>query len=351
MKQLVPILLATFAAQSVAADQTVSFNNNNLGRPELVTFGSEFGALAGSGVRNGVADGANFVAQLNLVAADGRLIPAGRTANFRASTTALPGTWSGGTRTIAGVPQGTPINLKVRVWDSDYPSFEAAAAANKGTGESAVFSFQDPLNNPLQATDNFMFNFRGFSINKNCPLTPSWFFTTPNASGGRVHENELWDIPDGTTDFEPQPVPREDWYAFLRSVVPPQAAALGGSLVELDGRLFYRHAPNTYGYVNFFITGQHCDAPFVVQMAILSYTVLPSPKRPCLALNPGSASTPAELVLRGLAPNRYRVEKSADLAAWQPVGEFVANYSEVPVQALATNATEVLFFRAVELGE
>lgn len=350
MKQLLPILLATLAVQAAAEDQTVSFNNNNLGRPELVTFGSEFGALAGSGVRNGVADGASFVAQLNLVAADGTLVPAGATANFRASTTALPGTWSGGTRKLPGVSPGTAVSLKVRVWDSGYPSFEAAAAANKGTGESAVFAFQDPLNNPPVASDFFMTNFRGFSINKQpCPLTPSWFFTTPSADGGRVYENELWDIPDGT--IRDQPVPRDNWYAFLRSVVPPQADALGGTLVELDSRLFYRHAPNSYGYVNFVITGLHCDTPFVVQMAILSYTVLPSPKRPCLALNPGSASTPAELVLRGLAPKRYRVEKSADLSAWQPVGEFVANYSEVPVQALAPNATEVQFFRAVELSE
>ena len=84
---------------------------------------------------------------------------------------------------------------------------------------------------------------------------------------------------------------------------------------------------------------------------ILDYTVLPSPKRPYLALNPADATKPGQLVLRGLAPKRYRVEKSADLAAWQPVGEFVANYSEVPVQELAPAKAEPQFFRAVDLGE
>ena len=350
MKQLLPILLATLAAQSAAADQAVSFNNNNLGRPELVTFGSEFGALAGSGVRNGVADGANFVAQLNLVAADGTLIPAGRTANFRASTTALPGTWSGGTRTIAGVPQGTPINLKVRVWDSAYPSFEAAAAANKGTGESAVFSFQDPLNNPLQATDNFMFNFRGFSISKQpCQLTPQEFFTTPGAWGGVVDENELWEIPDGKR-ADLQPVSRSDWYSMLRNRMPFQAELFGGALVERDGLLFYRHRANSYGDVYFNTWFTHCTG-WPVVFTYLGFEARPSPKRPYLALDPADSTKPGQLVLRGLAPKRYRVEKSADLAAWQPVGEFVANYSEVPVQALAPNATEVQFFRAVELSE
>jgi hypothetical protein len=147
----------------------------------------------------------------------------------------------------------------------------------------------------------------------------------------------------------PQPVPREDWYALLRSVVAPRAAELGGALVEFDGRLYYRHAPNTYGSVEFWKFVWLCDIP--VGLPILSFTVLPSPKRPYLALNPADATKPGQLVLRGLAPKRYRVEKSADLSAWQPVGEFVANYSEVPVQALAPNATEVQFFRAVELSE
>jgi hypothetical protein len=55
------------------------------------------------------------------------------------------------------------------------------------------------------------------------------------------------------------------------------------------------------------------------------------------------------LVLRGLAPKRYRVEQSSDLGTWTPLGEFTANYSEVPVQDLALADATARFYRAVEL--
>jgi hypothetical protein len=55
------------------------------------------------------------------------------------------------------------------------------------------------------------------------------------------------------------------------------------------------------------------------------------------------------LVLRGLAPKRYRVEQSSDLGTWTPLGEFTANYSEVPVQDLALADATARFYQAVEL--
>ncbi len=167
MKKTVAILsfaVAAFAVQ--AADQTVSFNNNNLGAPQLVTFDSSFGALAGSGVRNGVADGASYVAQLFIVNGDNSLTAVGATANFRASTTSSPGTWSGGTRTATGVELGTAINLQVRAWDNAFGSYDAAVAAGKGAGQSAVFAFKDALSSPPGAADNFMVNFQGFAISQ-----------------------------------------------------------------------------------------------------------------------------------------------------------------------------------------
>jgi hypothetical protein len=158
-------LLAALAvfAPAVRGDQTISFNNNNLGSPRLVTFVSTFGALAGSGVRNGVADGASYVAQLFRVVG-GTEIATGATANFRAATTTSPGTWSGGTRTAVGVPQGTPMILKVKAWDAAFPTFEAACVAGKGAGQSAPFFFQDAMSNPPGAADNFMVNFQGFNL-------------------------------------------------------------------------------------------------------------------------------------------------------------------------------------------
>lgn len=60
---IISFAVAAFAVQ--AADQTISFNNNNQGTPRLVTWDSTFGALAGQGVKNGTADGgaASYVAR------------------------------------------------------------------------------------------------------------------------------------------------------------------------------------------------------------------------------------------------------------------------------------------------
>ena len=167
MKAALAVLaaLAVFARSASAADQTISFNNNNLGSPRLVTFCPFFSHpfLGGTGVRNGVADGASYVAQLFHVVG-GTEIAIGATANFRAATTTSPGTWSGGTRTAVGVPQGTPMNLKVKAWDAAFPTYEAAWAAGKAVGQSATFSFQDVMSDPPGAADNFMVNFQGFAI-------------------------------------------------------------------------------------------------------------------------------------------------------------------------------------------
>lgn len=165
MKKTATILSFAVAAFAVQADQAINFNNNNLGTPRLVTFGSTFGALAGQGVKNGVADGASYVAQLFVV--NGATSTAiGATANFRAATTASPGTWSGGTRTLVGATQGAELNLQVRAWDAAFSSYDAALAAGKGAGQSAVFTFKDAMSSPPGAADNLMVNFQGFAINQ-----------------------------------------------------------------------------------------------------------------------------------------------------------------------------------------
>lgn len=172
MKKTATILSFAVAAFAVQADQAINFNNNNLGTPRLVTFDSTFGALAGTGVKNGVADGASFVAQLFQVSG-GSLTAIGATANFRAATTASPGTWSGGTRTLVGATQGAELTLQVRAWDSAFASYDAAKNAGKGFGESATFTFKDAMSSPPGAADNFMVNFQGFSISQQVIPEPS----------------------------------------------------------------------------------------------------------------------------------------------------------------------------------
>ena len=158
----VGVLLLAGTDSSAFADQDINFNNINLGSPRLVTFAGH-GALGGTGVRNGVADGASFVAQLFQVVGPS-LSAIGAPANFRAATTAFPGTWSGGTRTALGVPPGTEIQLVVRAWDSAFPTYEEALAAGGLTGQSAVFTFQDALSSPPAPSDILMVNFQGFVV-------------------------------------------------------------------------------------------------------------------------------------------------------------------------------------------
>ena len=158
----VGVLLLAGTDSGAFADQDINFNNINLGSPRLVTFAGH-GPLFGTGVRNGVADGASVVAQLFSVA--GATFSAiGAPAIFREATTAFPGTWSGGTRTAAGVPRGTEMQLMVRAWDSAFPTYDGALAAGKLTGQSAVFTFQDAMSTPPSPSDILMVNFQGFVL-------------------------------------------------------------------------------------------------------------------------------------------------------------------------------------------
>jgi hypothetical protein len=172
MKKTVTIfsLVATaFALQ--AADSAVTFQNNVFTPSRLVTFDSTFGALSGSGVRNGVAGTASYVAQLFTVVG-GVETAVGATANFRAASTSSPGTWSGASRTLTGVAPATAVNLVVKVWDNSVASYEAASAGqNLGFGKSAVFSYTQP-DPVLLPSDTWMSNFAGFSITQSTGVIP-----------------------------------------------------------------------------------------------------------------------------------------------------------------------------------
>ncbi len=334
-------------ACAALADITVIFQNNVFTPSRLVTFGS--GNLAGTGVRNGVSGDASYVAQL-IRLIDGGEIPIGGLANFRAATTTQPGTWSGANRTITGVNPGETVMLKVKVWDKSAATYDQARDTGLMVGQSAPFAYSQPVVVALPS-DTYMWNFLGFSISNDCFYTPEWVLTTPHGSQiPEFPENGLGTVPEAESFRSPWPgaVPREDWYGMLRQLVPPLAATWGGALVETNGGLFYRHAPNSYGYVGFSFSRDHCGRlwPFTY----LGFTVLPSPRRPYLAVVNDTPPNSRKLVLRGLAPKRYRVEQSENLSAWEPVGEFTANFSEVPVQDLSPLSATARFFRAVDVS-
>jgi hypothetical protein len=147
-------------------DQPIYFSNaiGSGGASRLVIFGTTFGALAGSGVRNGVADGNSFVAQLIWKDFEGKFRPVGATAEFGNGSDIPPGVWHGGIRTIEGIERGTSLQLAVLVWDSAFPDLFSAKAANRGYAASQVFTFQDGLSNPGVQSDIELANFNGFQV-------------------------------------------------------------------------------------------------------------------------------------------------------------------------------------------
>jgi hypothetical protein len=118
-----------------------------------------------------VNDGTStYVAQLWYGTDVNSLTAVATTAAFRATTTSLPGTWSGGARTIPSPfgPGGTTTaTLVVRVWDTSLAADWTAATAGTYAGlrgESAPFTFNFFASSPPAVTDDDMVNFRGFNI-------------------------------------------------------------------------------------------------------------------------------------------------------------------------------------------
>ena len=79
---------------------------------------------------------------------------------FRASTTtAEPGTWAPGNRTLGGFLPGDTVRLQVRVWDFQYASSWDAAEASGNyaglIGESLIFQYTIPTD-PLAPPSAFV---------------------------------------------------------------------------------------------------------------------------------------------------------------------------------------------------
>ena len=138
--------------------QTVNFNNNLLPSPpdRLVRF-------QGSGVP---VVGQNYIAVLLYGTSDSSLTAHTQTAPFRVPTTASPGTWSGGTRTLFGVPAGggSVVRLQVAVFDStQFANYASALAGGGILGRSNPFDYTIPTQPPAPGSDS-MVGFVGFSI-------------------------------------------------------------------------------------------------------------------------------------------------------------------------------------------
>jgi len=168
MKKLLIVGLLMIASASAFAQGTVNFNNNGLlaGNPDSIKV---FYDEASKGQPLTVAFG-TYVAQLYYGAPgspESALKAVGSPAsNFRAATTTLPGTWSGGTRTLDGFAELAAVSLQVRVWNTaDGSDYGAAFAKNNGlfTGKSSIFSYTVPAAGSPPAA-YLMTGFQGFSV-------------------------------------------------------------------------------------------------------------------------------------------------------------------------------------------
>jgi len=160
MKTLIGLLALTCLAATLRGQATVSFRNN-------VPFASPGDRLVYS-INGTPLVGTQYVAQLyygTYGAPAESLVPvAAAPAPFRVATTASPGTWSGGTRTLEGITTPQVATLQVRVWDlSLFSTYQAAVAAGGLRGESVPFRYDpEPLGYPGPSW--FMEYFRGFTL-------------------------------------------------------------------------------------------------------------------------------------------------------------------------------------------
>lgn len=156
MKKLIPMLALVAAMATYAQDAEVNFNNNVYTPQRLVTY---------QGTSTGVT-GTNLSAVLLYGAVGGSLAPHSSPARFRVTTTAQPGTWNGGTRTLTGIANtpGTQVSMRVAVYDNvRFASYAAALAGGGILGQSAIFTYTVPTP-PLGPTSLDIVNFGSFTI-------------------------------------------------------------------------------------------------------------------------------------------------------------------------------------------
>jgi len=166
LKQIAMAILVASSAVSAFAQGQVNFNNNI---SDFATVADRF-VYFGTGVAGHNAGdkvtGTNFKIQLYAgTAADSlSVVPLSAAASFRAATTSFPGTWSGGSRTLA-TPGGQQVFLQLKAWDgSAGATYESVAGTTAASGFSSVFTYTPPTSPNAPASDLYMEGFRTFNI-------------------------------------------------------------------------------------------------------------------------------------------------------------------------------------------
>lgn len=161
------VLLLSFGSIRALADGTVIFSNVGAPPEDRIYY------IHWSHTQPGVIDegptplsGANYHIALYWGpqgTPEQALAQFGPAATFQTFPIHVPGTFSGGTRTITSPSAGPVFTFQARAWSGDYPTYEAAFAAGGGpigvaVGKVPVFDFDtaDPGNlfeQPRQISD------------------------------------------------------------------------------------------------------------------------------------------------------------------------------------------------------
>jgi len=167
MRTLLTLLAAAGVAAPALAQGTVDFNNN-------VSFTTPGDRLVYASYPSVPLVGTDHVAQLYYGRTPYELHPGTNApAQFRVATTTIPGTWSGGSRTLVGFDPGETVWLQVRVWDATlFPSYESAVEAGDLRWASCPFTYTVPVEGSPPGAF-FMENFRGNACLDCCEV--GWF--------------------------------------------------------------------------------------------------------------------------------------------------------------------------------
>jgi len=160
-KSLLTLFVCAVTTTMALGQGQINFDNRTsvLGREALVMNG-----VTGTGLT-----GTDYRAQLFLASNPTTAAVTQGPSSFRAATTSLPGTWSGGVRDlIPSLTVGSTVDLIVKVWQGAvFATYEDAVASGSPltlVGTSSPFSYTvPPVGSPPPLL--LMSNFQGFEVN------------------------------------------------------------------------------------------------------------------------------------------------------------------------------------------
>ncbi len=183
---------------------------------------------------------------------------------FRLSTTANPGTWNGGVRTLDGFTTNNVVTVQVRVWDNQFASsYEAAVAL--GTlyagqlGKSAPFTYTVPDAGTATPSAFFMSLYQGFPLYAPAQIGPATINTNPVSLVRTVGGSATF-----TVYAAGEPTLNYQWYKSPASPVGGNSSALNLSNLQLaDAGGYYCVVMNGSGSATSLVASLTVNCPTI----------------------------------------------------------------------------------------